>query len=353
MGSHHFHLAFGCCIRLRAGVTSFRVSAGSAGAALPLLGLLIYGIAMLASGEGETIAGVKIRVVQPSIPQREKWVPENQGRIFKEHLALSGQNEAGVADGMADITHIIWPEAAMPFLPLEHPEALAAIAEALPQGRVLISGALRRETDPQGVMRAFNSLMVFDDEGNVQNIYDKTHLVPFGEYLPLQPVLEAIGLRQLTRMRGGFTEGAEPRPLLSIGALSNVGALICYEAIFPGVARKSAGRPDVLLNITNDGWFGNTTGPRQHFHAARVRAVEEGLPLVRAANNGISAVIDPRGRIVSKLELNERGIFDASVPQPSSPPFYGRYGEWIYFANIVFLALASLFMGHRSRHRIS
>ncbi len=120
----------------------------------------------------------------------------------------------------------------MPFLPLEHPEALSAIGDMLPPGVRLISGGLRRETDAQGGVRAFNSLMVFNANGEVETVYDKTHLVPFGEYLPMQPLLEAIGLRQLTRMRGGFTEGPEPRPLIDMGALRNVGALICYEAIF-------------------------------------------------------------------------------------------------------------------------
>jgi apolipoprotein N-acyltransferase len=156
--------------------------------------------------------------------------------------------------------------------------------------------------------------MVFEQDGRLQSIYDKIHLVPFGEYLPFQTAFESIGLEQLTRWRGGFSVGATPRPLLSIVGLPPTAGLICYEAIFPGAVIQGDQRPGLLINVTNDGWFGNTTGPSQHFHQARVRAVEEGLPLIRAANNGISAVVDGRGRIVAKLDLNERNVIDSEIP---------------------------------------
>ena len=161
---------------------------------------------------------------------------------------------------------------------------------------------------------------MFGAQGSLVASYDKIHLVPFGEYLPLQPVLEAIGLRPLTRARGRFETGVTPRPLLRVPGLPAAAPIICYEAIFPRAIVEGGERPGLMLNVTNDGWFGNTTGPRQHFHQARVRAVEEGLPLIRAANNGISAMIDARGRVTARLDLDVRGVVDADVAsEPAGP----------------------------------
>ena len=142
-------------------------------------------------------------------------------------------------------------------------------------------------------------------------------------------------------MRGGFSTGTTPRPLIWVPGLPAVGGLICYEAIFPGAVVQGRERPGILINVTNDGWFGNTTGPRQHFHQARVRAVEEGLPLIRAANNGISALIDADGRVIAQLGLNQKGVIDAALPGSRSPPPYGRLGDAIFLLNIVvFVGLA-------------
>jgi apolipoprotein N-acyltransferase len=190
-------------------------------------------------------------------------------------------------------------------------------------------------------------MMVFDDAGSVSAIYDKVHLVPFGEYLPFQPVLEAIGLEQLTRMRGGFSSGLVPRPLLSVAGLPAVSSLICYEGIFPAAVVQRPERPGLIVNITNDGWFGNTTGPRQHLHQSRVRAVEEGVPLLRVANNGISAVVDSRGRLLHSLGMNVRGTIDSTLPPPRSPPLYTRLGDGAFIlTSLAFLAFA-LVLGTR------
>jgi apolipoprotein N-acyltransferase len=324
-------------------------------AALGIAMLLAYGALRLASGPSAMVEGVQLRIVQPSVPQREKWRPENQGPIFREHLDLSRQDATGNRDDLRGITHVIWPEAAMPFLPLEHPEALAAIAELLPEGSHLISGALRREQSgeprdgaPQKI-QAYNSLMVFDHAGTLAAVYDKIHLVPFGEYLPIQSTLEALGFEQLTRMRGGFTVGATPRPLLDVGRLRSVAGLICYEGIFPGEVADPGRRPSVLVNITNDGWFGDTTGPRQHFHQARVRAVEQGLPLIRAANNGISAVVDPKGRVLERLDLNEKGVIDSGLPAPGDLTPYVRFGDWIFACNALGLVALIIALARRQR----
>ena len=296
-------------------------------AIIPLAGLWTYGVGRLAVPQ-TFLPDVKIRIVQPSVPQREKWLPEFQKQIFDDHLALSIANAEGIRDDLAGITHVIWPEAAMPFLPLETPVALKAIADMLPDGRVLVTGALRRETKAGATaVEAFNSLMAFNANGGLSALYDKIHLVPFGEYLPVEPVLTAIGLKKLTHGRGSFSVGVQPRPLINIAGLPPVAGLICYEVLFPGEIVQGGQRPGLLINVTNDGWFGNTTGPRQHFHQTRVRAVEEGVPLIRAANNGISAVIDRNGRVLGALGLNVRGIIDSQVPAGAGPTPYTRFGD--------------------------
>ena len=293
--------------RLRSGV----LAAALALAALPAA--WTYGALKLAEPASPPIEGVRMRLVQPSVLQREKWRPEHQRRIFFDHLALSQQAPDGTTVGLAGITHVIWPEAAMPFLPLTSPEALRLIGEMLPKETQLLAGALRLdETSPEigAGRRAFNSLIVFGEGGQPGAIYDKIHLVPFGEYLPLRGVLGAIGLDKLVGWRGGFSVGQSPRPLLTAPGLPPVSVLICYEAIFPAAVVQGSERPQALINLTNDGWFGNTTGPRQHFHQARVRAVEEGLALVRVANNGITGVVDAQGRVLARLDLNVRGVID-------------------------------------------
>jgi len=316
-------------------------------AVVPIAMMATLGAVRLARADAATVPGVKVRIVQPSVPQREKWRPEHQERIFLEHLRLSATNPAGETDS-AGITHIIWPEAALPFLVLDHPAARAAIGRSLPRGALLIAGALRAEPAPAGSARPrriFNSLLVLGEGGSLVGLYDKTHLVPFGEYLPLQGLLRSVGLGWLVGMRGGFDIGVTPRPLLSAPGLPPAAPLICYEAIFPAAVVQGPQRPGLLLNVTNDGWFGDTTGPRQHLHQARVRAVEEGLPLLRAANNGVSAAIDGYGHILARLDLDVRGVIDAPVPAALPPPPYARLGDltllllWLAVAGTVALCM--------------
>ena len=187
-------------------------------------------------------------------------------------------------------------------------------------------------------------MMVFGAGAGASSVYDKIHLVPFGEYLPMQSFLEAIGLEQLTRLRGGFASGPQPRPLLTAGALDSIAPLICYEAIFPATIVQGTARPRVLVNVTNDGWFGNTTGPRQHLHQTRVRAVEEGIPVVRAANNGISAMIDADGRVLASLDMNVKGVIDANLPGTRPQPPYARAGDWPFAANLLIFAAIGLYV---------
>lgn len=278
-------------------------------------------------------ADLRLRLVQPAIPQRDKWQPEKRQWVFDQLLDLSRRNTSGRLDDAAGISHIIWPEAALPFLPLRTPQALAEIAALLPDNTSLLTGALRLVTaadSTTGEREIYNSLLSFDSAATLRGFYDKQHLVPFGEYLPYQSVLEAMGLQQLTRQRGGFTAGSRSRQL-AVPGLPAFTPLICYEVIFTNAIIQGDVRPAWLLVVTNDAWFGRWAGPRQHFHQARVRAVEQGLPLVRVSNNGISASIAPNGTVLAQLELNRRGSLDITLPKPWPPTVFATWGPWVFW----------------------
>ena len=237
---------------------------------------------------------------------------------------------------------------------MRSPDALSRIADALPDTVALIAGTLRLEGSlspgPGERQDVFNSAIVLDGRGELLTRYDKIHLVPFGEYLPFKTFLNAIGFEHLTRQRGGFSPGHAPRKLMHIPGLPPLSMMICYEVIFPGAARDIDGRPSLLLNLTNDAWFGTTTGPYQHFQQARVRAVEQGVPMIRVANNGITGVVDARGRIRQSLPLNTQGIIDTPLPHKAFAPIYSRYGDIIFFA-LLGLAMAVAASLHVWRQR--
>ena len=205
---------------------------------------------------------------------------------------------------------------------------MAQIAELLPKGTILITGSVRAPDLPPGtrISRAYNSVYIIDHDGSVLSVYDKVHLVPFGEYLPFQDWMEKLGFVQLTRVQGGFIAGTRRRPM-DLPNAPRMLPLICYETIFPGDVASRDDRPGWMINLTNDGWFGISTGPYQHLQQARVRAIEQGLPLVRAANTGISAVIDPVGRIIARLGLGVEGVLDSVLPTAIAPTIYTRMGD--------------------------
>jgi apolipoprotein N-acyltransferase len=274
--------------------------------------------------------GVKLRIVQANVDQANKWRPENSAEIFNTYLDLS---KSGGARGLDGISLVIWPETAVPFLLADSPDALAAISDMLPEGANLLVGSARLvdSRDAEGRLtstRIYNSLLVVDHKGEVIGGYDKVHLVPFGEYLPFQDFMESLGFLQLTGIRGGFSAGTGSR-LLSIPGAPPARPLICYEIIFPDEVTDSHERPGWFLNVTNDAWFGGSAGPYQHFHQAQLRAVEQGLPVVRAANTGISAIIDPYGRVLAALGLKREGVVDGFLPIALSPTPFARWGSWI------------------------
>jgi apolipoprotein N-acyltransferase len=216
---------------------------------------------------------------------------------------------------------------------------------------VLITGGARPEETKPGaqVEHGYNSIYVIEHDGSIVGVYDKVHLVPFGEYLPFQDLLESFGLMQLTKVHGGFIPGERRRPL-GVPRAPPALPLICYEIIFPGEAvPRAAERPGWMINVTNDGWFGNSPGPYQHFHQARVRAIEEGLPLVRAANTGISAVVDPVGRIIKELPLGAEGVLDAPLPRPIEPTLFVRAGDSL--AALMLAGAVALVIRRRMRHK--
>ncbi|MCW5702228.1 MAG: apolipoprotein N-acyltransferase, partial [Bradyrhizobium sp.] len=248
--------------------------------------------------------------------------------------------------GVRDASILIWPESAFPFFLTREADAMAQIADLLPKGTVLITGAVRVPADAAAgrpVTRAYNSIYVIDHDGSVLSVYDKTHLVPFGEYLPFQNWMERLGFSQLTKVQGGYIAGERRRPL-DIPNAPRALPLICYEAIFPGKLADNGDRAGWIVNLTNDGWFGISTGPYQHLQQARLRAIEEGLPVVRAANTGVSAVIDPVGRMIARLGLGIEGVLDASLPAAIAPTVYVRLPN---IPAAIMLAFALIFVVYR------
>jgi apolipoprotein N-acyltransferase len=235
------------------------------------------------------------------VAQAQKWLPANRRKVFEDLLAISRRA------GLSDADYLIWPETAMPFALLSSPAALGMIADMLPAGTDLITGSIYSDEH-----KLFNSVLVLDSKAQLLSRYDKVKLVPFGEYLPLQNLLEAAGFEQLTRTKGGFAAGVGK--VLETKNQTVALPLLCYEIIFPDMAITRSMAHDWIINLTNDAWFGNSTGPYQHLRQARVRAVEQGVPVIRSANTGISAVIDPLGRVIRKLPLNTGGIIDVKLP---------------------------------------
>jgi apolipoprotein N-acyltransferase len=276
-----------------------------------------FGAVRLAQPVPERAEPLVVRLVQPDADQALKWLPGMQREFYTRHLALTR------AEPRPDVT--IWSETAVPF-PLESsPELLAESAAAAAPG-TLILGIQRSEPGPVG-NRWYNSLAVLGPDGRPVAVYDKHHLVPFGEYIPQASLVARLGLPALrTLTSGGFSAGSGPHIVAAPGVPPFL-PLICYEAIFPQGLQAPEGRPEWLVQVTNDAWFGSASGPYQHFAQARVRAIEQGLPLARAANTGISAVVDPYGRVLARLELGEMGYVDSALPGGLPPTPYARSGD--------------------------
>jgi apolipoprotein N-acyltransferase len=313
----------------------------------PLAALLLVAAAAaagtwrLADAPRARVPGVMLRLVQPSIPEALKNDPQALAQNLRRLLALSA------SPGAAGASDIIWPEAAAPPLLERYPELRRAIAATIPKGGLLLTGAERAEP-LQGwpPRKVWNSIIVLDDTGAIIASYDKSHLVPFGEYVPLRGILP---IERIAPGIGDFSRGPGPRTQ-DLPGLPPVSPLICYEAIFPGAVIDPAHRPQWLLNVTNDAWYGVSSGPFQHLAIARVRAIEEGMPLVRAANNGVSAVIDSYGRVLARLDLNAVGVLDAPLPKALAPTLYERMRDRIFWALVLALLAAIGIVSRFDRH---
>ena len=288
------------------------------------------GATRLALATNDTVAGVQLRLVQPNIPQDEKYKRRFVLRNWSRLVELT-MRKAPVTP-----TVIIWPEAAPPFLLQQAPEAVDQIGIMLGPNRTLVTGNQRMVATNRDNSEFFNSLFVFGHGGQLTAIYDKFHLVPFGEYMPMTALATSLGFTKLVDFPGSFAAGDGPHTLEIPGA-PQAGPLICYEILFPGAVIGET-RPGWLINVTDDSWFGPWAGPRQHLLTAQFRAIEEGLPVARAANTGISAVIDPYGRPIATLDLGKVGIVDAALPQALTATIYARFGDIGFLLMLIFFA---------------
>jgi apolipoprotein N-acyltransferase len=300
---------------------------GGAIGVLGLAGLASVGMMRLNSApEIEDNAPV-IRLTQPNAPQHQKWDREFAPIFFRRQII------ATQSDPKPDL--IIWPETSLPNWLNDAEHSLDIIKQAA-NGVPVLVGAQRYEG-----LRAYNSLALLDQNGEVAQIYDKHHLVPFGEYLPLSQLLSRLGMGTLTDTFGGFTAGKGPE-LIDLGSIGKTLALICYEAVFPHEMSSPEGRPRFLLHVTNDAWFGTWSGPYQHLVQTQFRAIEQGLPLLRSANTGVSASIDAHGRVLKNLPLGMAGHIDAKLPPRVAQTVYARFGDNPTLIILLFLFCVTL-----------
>jgi apolipoprotein N-acyltransferase len=315
--------------------------------AIMLTALASYGYARLLPTGGSRgdlariamVPDVKLRIMQPNVTQDEKNKPRAGADLLDRYLRLSDRATGPQSAGLADVTHLVWPEAPFPFVLDREPRAIEAITRSLGSGTVLITGSIRAEDSPDAPrgFRFFNSIQVFD-RGGLVGSYDKVHLVPFGEYLPLESWLRRLGFEQFVRVIGGFSASSTRKPLDIPGFPGSV-PVICFETIFPRELAVSPTGSAVFVNVTNDAWFGRTPGPHQHLAQARLRSIEFGQPMVRAANSGISAVIDPYGRMLASLPLDRADVLDSPLPAGLPGTLY-RQTIWYSYATVMILLAA-------------
>lgn len=309
---------------------------------LSLLVLTVFPLVLIMYGKitvppfdpnGQTIS---VRLVQPSIQQTAEWGRERLENEFNQHIELSKKaNDNKIPD------FIIWGETALPFDLSYDENHTQKIVQIVPENGYLISGMLHREFSSSGNYKLYNSLVLIDDKARIVDIYSKNHLVPFGEYIPFRKYLPDF-IRPVTNMIGEFGKG-EKYQIISPKNKEKFAPLICYEIIFSdNIVRKNNNAKWMVL-LTYDGWYGESSGPYQHLAAAQMRAIEEGINIVRSANSGVSAVISAYGEIYAKLELNKRGALDADVPLYTAhkTPF-GQYGNLMMWLTVIALFLSAL-----------
>lgn len=312
-------------------------------AGLPLA-MLAFGLWTIGNATEGNVPGKRLRLVQTNIDQREKWNPDKRGEHLIRYLVASAQ------PGPKPVTDIIWPETAISYFIDNEPSRRYLISGVIPNSNGhIITGAPRISQEVGADIKLWNSLFVVGKDGEIAATYDKFHLVPFGEYLPFRKFFSFFGIDKLAAGDVDFSSGPGPKTI-RLNGLPPFSPLVCYEIIFPGQSVNRADRPAWILNITNDAWFGDSTGPYQHLVAARTRAIEEGLPVVRVAGTGISAFIDAYGRVKSFIPLNQSGIVDDDLPsQRVVQTLYARIDDWSYFFFFSILAIGVVIAGAASK----
>ncbi len=297
-----------------------------------LAGLFGWGHWRLTNASDAVVADVRLRLVQSDLQQSHKWRSEERERNFQQLLNVT------FAPAKKPITHIIWPETATALYLTEDKQHRKIIAARMPKGAGLLTGVVRRGVRPDGSLVYFNSLIALNDRGNVVAGYDKVHLVPFGEYIPFRSF---IPIPAIATLGTDFTAG-EGLYTMRVPGLPPFSPLVCYEVIFPDKVIEVGDTPQFMVNVTNDGWYEHTTGPYQHFAIARVRTIEEGMPLVRVANKGVVAVIDAYGRSKAQFGWGWAGFVDSDLPQPvAGLTFYSHHRNMILW---ILLGAVSVFI---------
>lgn len=320
-------LALPGVLKRRAGLAALGV--------LCMAGLWMYGAARL-SGASRQKTDLIVRVVQPDIPQSTKWDRHAFQQIVRRYVNLTSRPSSRPPDV------VVWPEGALPYDASDllspnssEPWVQTAIAQALSPGETLFMGGYRSEPAGRGKLQYFNSIIGLQRSGNTLKVvahYDKYRLVPFGEYLPFDDLMDKLGVKALTHLGDSFSAGEPPAPIKTPGA-PDVQPLICYEGLYPGLAWRADHRAAWILNVSNDAWFGPTSGPLQHFNLSSYRAIEAGVPMVRATPTGVSAVIDAYGRALPNMERGEQesGVIDTQLPTVAPQTLYSLVGDLIFW----------------------
>ena len=310
-----------------------------------------FGIIRLNATPVEERPDMRIRIIQPMVLEHTDWQLADPIAVLDRLLMLSDQ-KVGDSPGLIAATHLIWPESVFPFWLSDYPEAFARIARLLPEDTTLLTGAPREnwgveDEEPSGP--GYNSITAIDTDGEIAGSYDKAHLVPFGEYLPFPQFFALFGIRQFVPGTEGWAAGDIRRRLMNVPGTPPFVALICYEAVFPGDLGADLDKAEFILNVTNDAWFDGSIGPAQHAHHARLRAVETGLPMIRAANSGVTMVTDGLGRVTDRLPAGVISILDATLTEKLPGSLFNRVGHWPFWLAILGFIAAGILARRRSR----
>lgn len=308
-------------------------------AGILIVGQIGFGIIQTNKHKEEYVPNIKIRIVQPNIEQKKKLNPNAAAEILQTYIKLSDKNTGPQTASAKSFTHIIWPESAFSFFLEQQPVALNIIDNLLAGNTQLITGAITSKEN-----KVFNSILMLDSNARIIGRSHKIRLVPFGEFLPMRKIMEKLGMKNLTQINGDFEIGK--RQIMHSQYTPPFLPLICYEIIFSNDYDISDPniKPKWIVNLTNDAWFGKSTGPHQHAHQAIVRGVEMGMPVIRVANTGISLITHPNGKIIKKLNMNTQNVIDAKLPKNKNSTLFTKWGYSIFYIiiSIAIIGLVSL-----------